>query len=135
MKGTLVELTDLKNSDPLLASGFGIVVNLRGTGDGRATSHSGGSAATVPSRTRCDVDLLAYAGIALGVLGTSAWGGRTLARHYGDGQEVGATLAVALSAVVPMALLEYAPVARGVLLPVIAVALAIGLVAGYRRTD
>ena len=80
------------------------------------------------------MDVLAYAVIALAVLGNSARGGRTLARHYGDGQEVGATFAVALSAVVPMAIVEYVPIARGILLPLVAGAMATGLVAGYRRT-
>lgn len=39
MKGTIYEFTDLESSQPFPVSGWGLVVNLRGTGDSRAPSY------------------------------------------------------------------------------------------------
>ena len=65
------------------------------------------------------------------VFALARWGGRTLSRHYGDGSEVGAALTVALGTVVPVGLVDYTGAPSGVVIPLLAVSLGIGLITGY----
>ena len=63
------------------------------------------------------------------------WGGGLLATHHNDAKEIGAALAVALSAVIPFGLVSHDHLAGGSLaLTLTAVAIAAGLFAGYGRT-
>lgn len=64
------------------------------------------------------------------------WGGGLLATHHNDAKEIGATFAVAMSAVIPFALISHDQLAGGALaLVVTAMAIAAGLFAGYGRTS
>ena len=79
------------------------------------------------------MSVLLWAVVLLAVYGVSTWGGRTLSRHYGDGEEVAASLAVSLSAIVPIGLLDYTGASAGVVVPLIGVAMGAGLLTGYGR--
>ena len=70
------------------------------------------------------------------LFGVARWGGRLLATHHNDAQELGATLAVALSAVVPFALVSHDRLGGGAFgFALTASAIALGLFAGYGRTS
>ena len=65
----------------------------------------------------------------------SRWGGHLLATHHNDAKEVGAALAVALSAVIPFGLISHDHLAGGTMaLALTAVAISAGLFSGYGRT-
>jgi hypothetical protein len=79
------------------------------------------------------VSVLLWAVVLVAEYVLATWGGGTLARHYGDGEEVVAALAVSLGAVVPVGLVGYTQASAGVVVPLVAVALGAGLVTGYLR--
>ena len=75
--------------------------------------------------------LLLWSTVLVALFALARWGGRTLSRHYGDGSEVGAALAIALGTVVPAGLVGYTGAPARVVVPLLALALSVGLVAGY----
>ena len=79
------------------------------------------------------MSVLLWSAILLVVYALARWGGGTLSRHYGDGSEVAAALTVALGTVLPMALVDYTDASETVVVPLVAVALAAGLITGYGR--
>lgn len=77
------------------------------------------------------MQLLLWGTVMLALFALARWGGRTLACHYGDVSEIGAALAVALGAVVPAALVSYTDAPEAVVVPLLTLALSVGLFAGY----
>ena len=80
--------------------------------------------------------LLGWGVLLVAVFAACLWSGGTLARHYNDGREVGATLLIGACVLGAFALSTHTDLPDGpIAIGLIAVVAASGLVTGYARAE